>query len=544
MAYNWANSKKLIISTSKLVLTTGLLLIIVLLVTALAVPPGLAQGPPHQPPPPVPAPTFAPGEILVKFQSHVGLLGGQASLRGEGLHPLEASSRSGLLRVRVEPGQETKTIADLMARGDVEFATPNYLVQALGDPDDTWYGSQWALKQPDDHDIDAPEAWDIYTGSSNITIAILDTGVDLDHPDLQAKIVPGYDFVNNDNIPDDDHGHGTHVAGIAAAVSNNGQGIAGVSWGAKIMPLKMLDSGGGGDLFDLVDAIYYAVDNGAQVINMSLGGSNSKWPCYWPNIETAFNYAVSQDVLLVAAAGNDGQNGVNCPAAYDQVVAVGSTTSSDSRAAFSNYGARLDVVAPGHSIYSTLPGNYGLDSGTSMATPHVAGLAALVWSLAPSLSSSQVRDIIQNTADDLGPGGWDQSYGYGRINARRALDSISPQIPARFNLLIDDYRDHATGNIQIVTANPDVITWTAVISPPVSWLDLPPPASGTVSIASSPAEITLVATRPVTYNTYTATVAMAGTAVSGEAVGPIVTEVVLRYIPKIYEYHLPLLIKN
>jgi thermitase len=344
-----------------------------------------------------------PGEIVVKFQSHIDLADAQDLLRAAGLQPLEVSPRSRLIRVQVAPNQEAETIAHLTAWEDIAFATYNYRVEAVGDPNDPDYGRQWALKQTDDHDIDAPEGWDIHVGSDNSTIAIIDTGVDLDHPDLQANIVPGYDFVNGDSTSDDDHGHGTHVAGIAAAVGNNGVGIAGVNWTAGIMPLKVLDATGSGTSYDLSQAVYYAVDNGANVINMSLGAPSSKWPCDWHDVEDAFNYTLDNGVLVVVAAGNDGQDGVNCPAAYEQVVAVGSTTASDTRSAFSNYGPRLDIAAPGNTIYSTLPGGYGSSSGTSMAAPHVAGLATLLWSFVPSLTDNQVRDIRLEAADDLYP---------------------------------------------------------------------------------------------------------------------------------------------
>ncbi len=551
-------------SISKLILTTSAWFIIVLLTVS----PGLAEAPPVQPPPPVGPSDFVPGEILVKFQSHVSLSGIQGSLRTEGLQPLEVSLRSGLVRVQVTPGQETGTIDQLMGRGDVEFATYNYRVRALGAPDDPEFWQQWALQQASDRDIDAPEAWGIHTGGDYVTVAIIDTGVDIDHEDLQANIwinddeapgnsfdddynryvddVQGYDFYHNDSDPDDDNSHGTHVAGIAAARGNNGQGIAGVSWQAKIMPLKVLDAGGNGTTDKVVEAIYYAADNGAQIINMSFGGD-----CLggWPHVEEAVNYAALKGVLLVAAAGNNHLSSLLCPAALDHVMAVGATNANDERAYYSNYGPGLDVVAPGgdwsNRIYSTIPGTYGYKHGTSMATPYVAGLAALIRSLAPSLTSNQVRDIIQTTADDLGPAGWDQDFGYGRINAWQALETMSLQTsPAQLTLFIDDDSGPVWDKLQVTTINPDAITWTAGISPPVEWLALSPPISGVVSTASSPVAVTLVATRPLTYNTYATTVIITGTTASGETVGPRTTEVRLHYVPEVYELRLPLIIKN
>jgi thermitase len=518
---------------------------VLLIVVSLAVVPGLAQEPPPQPLLPAVSTAYAPGEIVVKFRPHVGMLGAQGSLRAEGLSPLEVSSRGELLRVQVEPGREAEAIAELMARGDVEFATYNYLIEALGDPNDPNYSLQWALKQIQDHDIDAPEAWDIYTGGNSVTIAVLDTGVDLDHPDLQANIVAGYDYVNGDNNPDDDHGHGTHVAGIAAAIGNNSTGIAGVSWASKIMPVKVLNSAGSGSTYNLSQGIYYAVDHGAKIINMSVGAKYAKWPCNWSDVEAAFNYAVSHGVLMAVAAGNDYQYGVNCPAAYDQVMAVGSTTSSDTRSSFSNYGPRLDIAAPGSSIYSTVRfGGYGYKDGTSMATPHVAGLAALLWSFAPSLTHSQVRDLIQNNADDLGAAGWDQYFGYGRINAYNTLDSINLQATSPVVAMIDDDGDLVTGTIEISSMNPNVISWTAEISPTVAWLEFSSATSGTISASSSPVWVTLVGTTStITYGTHTTTVVITGTMASGTDTIK-TSEARLIYSHEIFQYYFPIMFKD
>ncbi|MEW5959707.1 MAG: S8 family serine peptidase, partial [Chloroflexota bacterium] len=354
---------------------------------------------------------------------------------------------------------------------------------------------------------------------------------------------PPYCDLQKDNNPDDEHGHGSHVAGIAAASGNNGKGIAGVSWQAKIMPVKVLDKWGHGDTYNLSQAIRYAADNGAQIINMSLGGGCGSG---WPDVEDAVNYALSKGVLLVAASGNNGISSISCPAALNGVMAVGATTSDDQRAGYSNYGSGLDVVAPGSSIYSTyLGGGYTTMTGTSMATPHVAGLAALLWSFVPSYTDSQVRDALQNTVDDLGTAGWDQYFGYGRINARRALESVSLQTqPEQLTLLLDDETGSVSGHIQITTANPEPITWTAVISPAVTWLEPAPPSSGSVSIASPDSISVLATTTGITYATHTATVVVTGTAAGGEQLGPTTTQVTLHYVPQIYRYRLPFILKN
>ena len=522
---------------NKLIIILGLLLGIV----SPLVTPGFAQEPPTS------TADFVPGEVLVKFQPHVNREAAQRSLHSANIRVTKVSPYSGVIRVRVEPGREQEMINKLLARGDVEFATVNHFVQAHEIPDDEFYDGQWALPK-----IEAPAAWDISTGGSNVVIAILDSGVDLDHPDLQANIVPGIDIVNGDNDPDDDYyrSHGTHVAGIAAGIGNNSIGIAGVSWGAKIMPVKVLDGTGGGTTGDVSDGIIWAADNGANVINMSMGARGSSWPCNWDDVENALDYAVGKGVLVVVSAGNDGQYGVNCPGAYDQVMAVGSTTSSDARSYFSNYGPRLDIAAPGSGIISTIRvsyGSYGSLDGTSMAAPHVSGLAALIWSVAPSLTRTQVIDIIQDNAVDLGTSGWDQYFGHGRINVWKTLQALSFQSsPSQLTLFLDDEQSQTSGFIQVISLNTDVITWTATISPTVSWLNVSPPVSGTISAASSPTPITLLAqstTLTYTDTPTTTTLVVTGTTAAGANLTTS-SNVQLIFQSEIYRYYFPLIFKN
>lgn len=504
---------------------------------------GMAQGPVKEPP----LPEFAPGEIIVKFRPDASPLVRQNSLRATGLSLLEASPQGDVLRLQVKPGQEATAMADLLARGQVEYASPNYYVYATGDPNDPYYSAQWGLKQAQDHDIDAPEAWNIHTGTSNVIIAVIDTGVDLDHPDLVAKITSGgqagYNYISPGALPDDDNGHGTHVAGIAAASGNNGVGIAGVSWGARVMPLKVLSASGSGTIYNLALAIRYAADHGAKVINMSLGGGCGTG---WPDVESAVNYAVSKGVVLVAASGNNYAGVVSCPGAINGVMAVGATDSSDVRASYSNYGTALDVMAPGSSIYSTWPGGgYAYDSGTSMATPHVAGLAALLWSFAPGLNNYQIQSLIQNNADDLGIIGWDQEYGYGRINAYRTLLAASLQVtPAPLFLFVDANTASTSRNLLISTTSAETIAWNATIPPEAAgWLSITSAASGSIT-ASTANQLTLTAARPGSYGTYTTHVSVTGTTALGIPFGPIVTRVTLYYVPQIYTYHFPLIFKN
>jgi subtilisin family serine protease/C1A family cysteine protease len=286
-------------------------------------------------------------------------------------------------------------------------------------PDDPYYSSQWALEK-----VNAPTAWGISTGRS-VHIAVLDTGTDLDHPDLadKARTDIDWDFANDDADADDDHGHGTHVSGIAAAATDNGLGVAGLGWEGMILPLKVLGANGYGSDTDLAAAIRYAADNGAGVINMSLGAP-SDGGCPW-YLQDAVDYAYAKGVVLVAAAGNhEGStpNAEMCPANCEHVLGVAATERDDSVAAYSNYGTHVSVAAPGSSIFSTLmDSRYGNGSGTSMATPHVAGLAALLRARYPAYTPDQIASAILDNAEDLGAAGWNPYAGCGRIDAFQAL---------------------------------------------------------------------------------------------------------------------------
>ncbi|MDM8529507.1 S8 family peptidase, partial [Anaerolineales bacterium HSG24] len=456
--------------------------------------------------PPAEEAIFVPGEIIVKFKSGVSNRAGQRSLTSIGLQTLEASARWHLLRVAVPLGKESETIDELLARGDIEFAEYNYYVRGTEEPNDPEFGRQWSLDNPDDYDIDAPEAWDVSTGSRQIIIAVLDTGIDSDHPDLKRKIVGGKNYIDDNADPEDDNGHGTHIAGIIAASTNNDTGMAGISWESRIMPLKVLDANQEGDTNKVAQAIQDAASDGAKIINLSFAIEKSSYPCNSSAMQQAFEYADQKGVLIIAAAGNetvgDEIGEVNCPATRDEAIAVGSTDRLDNLAATSNRGERLDVVAPGHRIYSTyLNGGYEYMSGTSMAAPHVAGLAALIWSYTPSLSHTEVRQIIQSTTDDLSSSdraGRDDEFGWGRVNARQALEYLAKlNVPTQQTFCVDDSTD---GNIEstnliIKTTNPEVRPWTATISPTVSWLSSSSPMSGTVS-ASSSAELILLPAKP------------------------------------------------
>lgn len=292
-----------------------------------------------------------------------------------------------------------------------EYVEYDYIATAFLNPNDTYYNSnQWGPQ-----DIFAPLAWDITTGSHDMIIAIVDTGVDYTHPDIAPNYCEGgYDFINGDNDPKDDNGHGTHVAGIAAGVTNNG--IACISQSC-IMAEKVLDNTGSGSYSAVADGITDAANNGAKVISLSLGGRFSS-----TTLQNAVNYAWNKGALIVAAAGNDFSGKISYPAAYPNVMAISALDPDDGFAFYSNHGKGIELAASGTNIYSTLMGGgYGYKSGTSMATPFVSGSAALVWSKNIDLDNKQVRYILDSTAIDLGTRGRDSYYGYGKVNANGAL---------------------------------------------------------------------------------------------------------------------------
>ncbi|MGV9103148.1 MAG: S8 family serine peptidase [Candidatus Thorarchaeota archaeon] len=289
-------------------------------------------------------------------------------------------------------------------------------------------------------DIDAERVWggtegatDVVSGNvagAGVNVAILDTGIDYTHPDLDDVYAGGYDFVDDDSDPKDGNGHGTHCAGIVAAEDND-EGVIGVAPMTSLYAVRVLDDQGSGYTSDIIAGIDWAVDNGMNVISMSLGGGD-----YDSSFNDAINRAYSADVVVVAASGNDGEGTVSYPAAYTNAIAVGAIDSNHQLASFSNYGDEQEVVAPGVDIYSTMPtysvtltswyygysNDYDQMSGTSMACPMVAGVVSLVRDANPDLTASEVRDILQTTATDLGSTGWDQYYGYGMVNAEAAVD--------------------------------------------------------------------------------------------------------------------------
>jgi thermitase len=310
----------------------------------------------------------------------------------------------------------TAFVEDIRTLDLASYVEPNMKVQAQLLPNDPYWTYQWGLQK-----IEADWAWNTTIGDPSVLVAVVDTGIDYYHPDLAANYAPlGYDWVNRDADPMDDHGHGTHCAGIIAAVSNNSAGIAGLAQ-VRVMAEKVLDSSGEGTWDSITNGIINATDSGADIISMSLGGYGDS-----ELVHEAVKYAYDAGVLVIAAAGNDNTNMKLYPAGYDEVIAVAATDQYDNKAWFSNWGDWIELAAPGVDIYSAVPWGYESWSGTSMATPHVSGVAALVWSRYPSKTRDWVRPRLRYTADDLGDPCFDAYYGYGRVNARKAVEQTPP----------------------------------------------------------------------------------------------------------------------
>jgi thermitase len=312
-----------------------------------------------------------------------------------------------LVKARFE---KEKVFRESSGLREVKYVEENKLVRALYVPNDLRWSDQYGPRS-----IKADDAWDYEKGNKSVKIAIVDTGIQYNHSDLAANYVSGgYDWVNNDSDPYDDNGHGTHCAGIAAAVMDNEIGIAGIAQ-VSLTSEKVLNKTGWGTTWDVSQGITHAANNSADVISLSLGGG------YSTEMEDACNYAWGRGCVIVAASGNDGSPLILYPAAYDSVIAVGSTGLSEVLSGFSNYGAAQELVAPGEGILSTVPGGYSNKGGTSMATPHVAGVAALIKSRYPAFTNEEIRERMRNTAKDLGALGKDDDYGYGLVDAYAAL---------------------------------------------------------------------------------------------------------------------------
>ena len=406
---------------------------------------------------------FVPGEILVKFKRGVPESVIDKINTGNSAFILQRS-RWGHMRIGIPKGKAISDMVQVYSRNpNVEYAQPNSICQAVMSPNDPFYSLQWHLDNPEYGGINMESAWNLSAGTG-VAVAVLDTGVAYENydddgdgnydywlaPDLaNTNFVPGYDFINNDSHPNDDESHGTHVTGTIAQSTNNWLGVAGVAFNASIMPVKVLDAGGSGTAFTVADGIYFAADNGADVINMSLAWPYFRGGMYDPGpvVHDAVTYAYNEGVTIVAAAGNDGEYEVAYPAAYDECIAVGATQYDEALAPYTNVGLALELTAPGGNLYldqnndgygdgvlqQTFNPNTGNPSdfgywffqGTSMATPHVAGVAALVIAAGVS-GPDNVRQVLQSTAEDHGSADWDPHYGWGIVDAYAALASIGP----------------------------------------------------------------------------------------------------------------------
>ena len=354
---------------------------------------------------------------------------------------LETNEALNCVLVQVNEEDTQQFINGLSEDDLVKYVAPNKLVHALYTPNDPYYSEQWGPQH-----INVDSAWDIERGNKNVTIAIIDSGIDYTHEDLEDNyLAEGYDWVNTDPDPKDDNGHGTFCAGIAGATLDNEKGIAGIAQ-VNIMAERVLNETGWGTDWDVAQGITHATDNNANIISMSLGGDSAT-----QTLEDACLYAWNNGCLLVAASGNDYKHGVSYPAAYETVIAVGAIDQNGQRCAFSNWGPNLELVAPGVDIISSYPPNqYAWGLGTSAAAPHVAGVAALVWSKYPPLTNLEVRDRLIQTADDLGAAGFDEYYGYGKVDAMNATTNLPPTV----TVLYPNSGEVVNGTVTVkVTAN-------------------------------------------------------------------------------------------
>lgn len=346
-------------------------------------------------------------------------------------------ARNNTYQIKINKPNKRSLLKSLKNNSLINYLEADSKVYVQKIPSDPAYSKQWNLAL-----LELDKTWEQIKDSRDITVAVLDTGILPDHPDLKDNIVDGYDFIDNDSDPTDtdpDFSHGTHVAGIIGAVTDNDTGIAGINWNIRIMPIRVIGSGGSGGYSTLISGINWAVDNGADIINLSLAG-----PVNSHSLKESINYAVENGVTVVAAAGNNGSTPLLYPARYPEVISVGAVGPTKKKAFYSNYGPNLDLVAPGgddsitekeHPTILSTAGQYSQDGvshqytwaqGTSMAAPHVSGLIALLYSSGIK-DPLDIQELLKNTADDLGPAGIDDNYGAGLININRALAEIAKQ---------------------------------------------------------------------------------------------------------------------
>jgi thermitase len=398
------------------------------------------------------------GEILVRYAPGVSKNQKAEINRLHGVRILEVIPELGIYRLSI-PGNATVGAMAAKLSHDPRFedVEPNNIGEG-GDfiPNDPAFPKQWHLHNTgrfggtEDADIDAVEGWQITRGDESITVAVLDSGIDFDHPEFAGRLLPGFDFVNEDPDPQFDHPHGVWVSGVLAANADNDLSVAGVDHFAQILPIKVLDEQNRGSVFDLAAGLEFAADAGADVINMSLIGYGNG-----PSLISALQYARTAGAVLIACAGNGGigDADVSGPGVSPLTISVGATTESDERASFSGTGDALDVVAPGSFIWTVNANSTGATwfSGCSAATPIVSGIASLLLSLDPSLTHDEILGILTQTAEDeVGPPsedfqGPDDFFGHGRVNMNQALASVATALCG--NLIIDPGEQCDDGNV-------------------------------------------------------------------------------------------------
>ena len=364
-----------------------------------------------------------PDRVLLKFKAEVSESEAQTLISAAGAAQSSAISRIGVRILKVPPATLPKMLDALSHNPNVEFAQPDAIVAPDFTPNDPYFTSQWHLAQ-----IAAPAAWDTTVGSPSVIVAILDTGVDGTHPDLAPNLVPGWNTYDNNSNSADVYGHGTEVAGTVAASGNNGIGVASVAFGCKLMPVRISDTSGLGYSSTVASGLTWAADHGARVANISYEFTGDSV------VDSAAQYFNSKGGVVTVSAGN--YSTVLTNADDPNVLTVSATDSNDAIAPWSNTGTPIDLAAPGVSIYTTtMGGGYSPASGTSFSAPVTAGVAALVISANPSLTSAQVQQVLKQSADDLGAPGWDPVYGWGRVNAQKAVAAAINfgQVPGRTN---------------------------------------------------------------------------------------------------------------
>lgn len=480
---------------------------------------------------------YVPGEVLIGWTPGAGplpavepLAGGFESERQDassmearrelasltGLPVLSALPAYGTARLAVPEGREVEEIARLSALPWVRYAEPNYYAYGAADalyPNDPDFSRQWHM-----HRVDAPQAWAATRGSLSFVVAVLDTGVARSHPEFAGKLLAGKNYINPALPPEDDDtemSHGTHVTGSIAAGFDNGIGVAGLAPDIKILPFKVLNNQRLGSFGAITEAVYDAITNQAQVINMSLAST-----FHSQALQDAIRYAYDSKVLVVAAAGNCAQDLQNCgslnpdmyPAKYDEVLAVAASDRFDRVTTYSGYKPYIDLAAPGGAagdlVWSTTRTGYGYLSGTSMSTPMVSAAAALVWTFLPLAGPQEITAILTSTADKVGSDpysgeplsyatGRNDYFGSGRLNAGQAVrwafpPSLTPVADVQSFLLGAPVATQSR-SVQLTNPSGQGVIWRATVSSGANWLSLAP-GSG-ASVFSSPASLTLTANR-------------------------------------------------